>query len=108
MVRPLVLPPAPCTLLPMLSPTDILGPGGRIAADCPNYEHREQQVSMAEAVDRAIQGPHHLVVEAGTGVGKSFAYLVRPFWRPRGNRNRKTRRRDALWWPPIRSASKSS
>ena len=60
----------------MLSPTDILGPGGRIAARLPNYEHREQQVSMAEAVSRAIQGPHHLVVEAGTGVGKSFAYLV--------------------------------
>ncbi len=31
---------------------------------------------MAEAVGRAIDGPGHLVVEAGTGVGKSFAYLV--------------------------------
>jgi ATP-dependent DNA helicase DinG len=60
----------------MLSPIEILGPGGRIAARLPNYEHRDQQVQMAEAVDRAIHGPHHLIVEAGTGVGKSFAYLV--------------------------------
>jgi ATP-dependent DNA helicase DinG len=60
----------------MLTPSEILGPGGRIAARLPNYEHRQEQLDMAEAVDRAIQGRHHLVVEAGTGVGKSFAYLV--------------------------------
>ena len=60
----------------MLSSTEILGPGGRIAARLPNYEHRDQQVNMARAVDRAIRESHHLVVEAGTGVGKSFAYLV--------------------------------
>ena len=60
----------------MLSPSEILGPGGRIAARLPNYEHRGEQLAMAEAVDRAIRERHHLVVEAGTGVGKSFAYLV--------------------------------
>ena len=60
----------------MLSPSEILGPGGRIAARLPNYEHRGEQLAMAEAVDRAIREKHHLVVEAGTGVGKSFAYLV--------------------------------
>ncbi len=60
----------------MFSPDEILGPGGRIAARLPHYEHREQQLRMAEAVDRAIAGRHHLIVEAGTGVGKSFAYLV--------------------------------
>ena len=60
----------------MLSPLEILGPGGRIAARLPNYEHRREQLAMAEAVDRAIRERHHLVVEAGTGVGKSFAYLV--------------------------------
>ena len=37
---------------------------------------RAEQLEMAEAVDRAIREKHHLVVEAGTGVGKSFAYLV--------------------------------
>ena len=60
----------------MLSPAEILGPGGRIAARLPNYEHRDEQLAMADAVAAAIQDRHHLVVEAGTGVGKSFAYLV--------------------------------
>ncbi len=60
----------------MPSPAEILGPKGRIAARMPHYEHRSQQLAMAEAVDEAIRGGHHLVVEAGTGVGKSFAYLV--------------------------------
>jgi ATP-dependent DNA helicase DinG len=60
----------------MLSAADILGPKGRIAARLKDYEYRPQQLAMAEAVSRAIQGPAHLVVEAGTGVGKSFAYLV--------------------------------
>jgi ATP-dependent DNA helicase DinG len=55
---------------------DILGPGGRIAARLPHYEHRSQQLEMADAVAQAIAGPHHLIAEAGTGVGKSFAYLV--------------------------------
>ena len=59
-----------------LSAADILGPEGRIAARLANYEHRPQQLEMAEAVARAIGGNRHLVAEAGTGVGKSFAYLV--------------------------------
>jgi len=40
------------------------------------YEHRPQQVRMAEAVAAALAGGRHLAVEAGTGVGKSFAYLA--------------------------------
>jgi ATP-dependent DNA helicase DinG len=59
-----------------LTAADILGPDGRIAARLSNYEHRPQQLEMAEAVARAIAAKHHLVAEAGTGVGKSFAYLV--------------------------------
>src|SRR5207244_8960792 len=59
-----------------LSAADILGPGGRIAARLANYEQRPQQLEMAEAVARAIAAKRHLVAEAGTGVGKSFAYLV--------------------------------
>lgn len=62
--------------MPSLDPIDILGPRGRIAARMKNYEHRPQQLAMAEAVDRAIRQGHHAVIEAGTGVGKSFAYLV--------------------------------
>jgi len=59
-----------------LSVADILGTQGRIAARLPGYEERPEQLAMAEAVAAAIDGRHHLVVEAGTGVGKSFAYLV--------------------------------
>src|SRR5213079_145236 len=40
------------------------------------YEHRPQQIEMAAAVERAFAQGHHLLVEAGTGVGKSFAYLL--------------------------------
>ncbi len=60
----------------MLSVADILGPAGRIAKRLAHYEHRPQQLAMADAVAAAIEGRHHLVAEAGTGVGKSFAYLV--------------------------------
>jgi ATP-dependent DNA helicase DinG len=60
----------------MLSPAEILGPSGRIAARLTNYERRDEQLAMADAVARAIEERRHLVVEAGTGVGKSFAYLV--------------------------------
>ena len=59
-----------------IHPTDILGPGGRIAARLDQYEHRQQQLDMADAVSNALTDRKHLVVEAGTGVGKSFAYLV--------------------------------
>jgi Rad3-related DNA helicase/REP element-mobilizing transposase RayT len=56
---------------------DILGPNGSIARRLgERYEHRPQQLQMAEAVADAFNGGHHLLVEAGTGVGKSFAYLL--------------------------------
>lgn len=55
---------------------DVLGPEGRIAKRLANYEHRPEQLAMADAVAEAIAAQRHLVVEAGTGVGKSFAYLV--------------------------------
>jgi len=54
----------------------ILGQAGAIARRLKNYEPRPQQIEMADAVQRAIAKRHHLLVEAGTGVGKSFAYLV--------------------------------
>lgn len=55
---------------------DILGDSGRIAARLPQYEPRPEQLEMSRAVARAIESQSHLLVEAGTGVGKSFAYLV--------------------------------
>ncbi|MBE7492179.1 MAG: DEAD/DEAH box helicase [Planctomycetes bacterium] len=54
----------------------ILGPGGAVAQRLGGYEDRPQQLAMARAVETAFAGDRHLVVEAGTGVGKSFAYLV--------------------------------
>ena len=55
-------------------------PGGKLEKACANepfpYEPRPQQRQMADAVAEAIAGSQHLAVEAGTGVGKSFAYLV--------------------------------
>jgi ATP-dependent DNA helicase DinG len=59
-----------------MSIASILGPDGVIARQLPQYEPRAPQVRMAEAVAAAIDQRRHLMVEAGTGVGKSFAYLV--------------------------------
>src|SRR5438270_3542930 len=59
-----------------MSHSAILGSAGAIAHRLGNYESRPQQLEMADAVAEAIAGRHHLMVEAGTGVGKSFAYLV--------------------------------
>ena len=42
----------------------------------PKYEFRPGQVEMAEAVESAIADKRHLIVEAGTGTGKTLAYLV--------------------------------
>ncbi len=59
-----------------LSVADVLGPDGLIAKHLPGWEHRPQQMEMASAVADAFSDREHLMVEAGTGVGKSFAYLV--------------------------------
>lgn len=72
--RPLLALRAP--ELPLMTAHEILGPDGAIARQLTDYESRPQQLAMADAVAAAIQGQHHLMVEAGTGVGKSFAYLV--------------------------------
>ena len=60
----------------MLTPHDILGEGQKIAKRLDAYEHRGEQIEMADAVANAIAKKRHLIVEAGTGVGKSFGYLV--------------------------------
>lgn len=54
----------------------ILGADGRIARRLGGYETRAEQLEMARAIARAVERGESLVVEAGTGVGKSFAYLV--------------------------------
>src|ERR687885_652273 len=55
---------------------EIFGPRGLIARAHPDYEYRPGQVQMAEAVLRAFEERRHLIVEAGTGTGKTLAYLV--------------------------------
>ncbi|MFM9958864.1 MAG: ATP-dependent DNA helicase [Phycisphaerales bacterium] len=57
--------------------SEMLAPGGAVAA-CfgEGFEARPQQVEMAETVAAALEKRSHLLVEAGTGVGKSFAYLL--------------------------------
>jgi ATP-dependent DNA helicase DinG len=55
---------------------DVFGPGGALARVLPEYEPRAEQAALAAAVERALAFGEHLVAEAGTGVGKSLAYLV--------------------------------
>jgi|YNPNPStandDraft_1061719.scaffolds.fasta_scaffold10509_3 DNA polymerase-3 subunit epsilon/ATP-dependent DNA helicase DinG len=49
---------------------------GAFARRFPHFEHRPQQVEMLRAVARSLNEGHHLMVEAGTGTGKSLAYLL--------------------------------
>ena len=58
------------------TPQDILGANGALADFVEQYEARPQQLAMSEAVADAIANKEHAIVEAPTGVGKSFAYLV--------------------------------
>lgn len=58
------------------SSRDILGPGGRLAEHIPGFRAREAQLAMSEAVAGALADKRILMVEAGTGTGKTFAYLV--------------------------------
>jgi ATP-dependent DNA helicase DinG len=55
---------------------EIFGDGGLIARSHEAYEYRDGQIRMAGAVMRAFDQKRHLVVEAGTGTGKTLAYLV--------------------------------
>jgi len=57
---------------------EAFAPAGFISRSLTGFEVRPQQVEMASAIQRALMDGRHLAVEAGTGVGKSFAYLI-PF-----------------------------
>ncbi|HMD83766.1 MAG TPA: helicase C-terminal domain-containing protein [Terriglobia bacterium] len=54
----------------------VFAPGGWLARHHPNYEFRPGQLEMAESVEAALENRQHLIVEAGTGTGKTLAYLV--------------------------------
>ena len=55
---------------------EVLAPGGLVSQFLTGFEERPQQIQMACAIQQALASGRHLAVEAGTGVGKSFAYLV--------------------------------
>lgn len=65
---------APPNRLPTLH--QFFAPGGLLSQAHPNYEFRRGQLQMAEAVERALAEKRHLIVEAGTGTGKTLAYLL--------------------------------
>jgi ATP-dependent DNA helicase DinG len=54
----------------------LLGPGGALARQLPGFRPRAEQITMAHAVADALADSASLVCEAGTGTGKTFAYLV--------------------------------
>jgi predicted DnaQ family exonuclease/DinG family helicase len=66
----------------------MLAPGGLFASKLPGYEYREPQVQMLRAVTDALNGDKRLVVEAGTGTGKSVAYLVPAIYYATANNER--------------------
>jgi ATP-dependent DNA helicase DinG len=66
----------------------IFGRDGLIARAHPEYEYRPGQIQMAEAVLRAFEEKRHLIVEAGTGTGKTLAYLVPAIAAATGRGNR--------------------
>lgn len=60
----------------MFTPSEVLAADGPLAAELPGFAPRAAQQEMAEAVGRVLEAGGVLVAEAGTGTGKTFAYLV--------------------------------
>jgi DNA polymerase-3 subunit epsilon/ATP-dependent DNA helicase DinG len=91
--EPYAYPPAPIVADGDPSPLDVeevvamLEPGGVFSHHFPEYEYRIQQVAMLRSVAEALSEHRHLLVEAGTGTGKSMAYLVpAALWAIQNNR----------------------
>ncbi len=60
----------------MQSDAEIFSPSGLLANSFPGFTHRQAQQDMASLVSRLLASDGHLVIEAGTGIGKTFAYLM--------------------------------
>ena len=54
----------------------VFGPGGLLEKRHPGYEFRPSQLAMAKLAEEAFEKHHHTVIEAGTGTGKTLAYLI--------------------------------
>jgi ATP-dependent DNA helicase DinG len=61
---------------PLLTTSDILGPQGLLARSLEGFEFRPFQVEMAQQIEHALRSGTPAIVEAGTGTGKTFGYLV--------------------------------
>src|SRR5215813_1933759 len=55
---------------------EFFGPGGVLEQKLGDYEFRPSQIRMAEAVHQALDSQSHVIIEAGTGTGKTLAYLL--------------------------------
>src|SRR3984957_18642362 len=71
---PISITPATPERLPNLH--DFFAPGGILSQSSLNFEHRRGQYEMARAIEKAFHDKRHLIVEAGTGTGKTLAYLL--------------------------------
>ena len=67
---------------------EILGADGLIAKSLESYEQRDEQISMSKLVAEGLNNSRHVLVEAGTGVGKSLAYLIPGILWSVGNKKR--------------------
>ena len=68
--------PASQSAIKDVSLYQFFSPGGVLSRTHPAYEFRRGQLQMAQAVEQALTEKRHLIVEAGTGTGKTLAYLV--------------------------------
>ena len=68
--------PHPVTGAAGFSLYQFFAPGGVLSKTHPAYEFRRGQLQMAQAVEEALEEKRHLIVEAGTGTGKTLAYLL--------------------------------
>ncbi|MCB9888538.1 MAG: helicase [Planctomycetes bacterium] len=66
----------------------LLGPDGAVARRLDGYETRDEQLELAVAIERGLRERRHVLAEAGTGVGKSFAYLLPAVLHATANRGR--------------------
>src|ERR1035441_410253 len=67
---------SPATRAAGFSLYQFFAPGGVLSKTHPGYEFRRGQLQMAQAVEEALEEKRHLIVEAGTGTGKTLAYLL--------------------------------
>ena len=70
------MPPTETTTRTLPTLHEFFAPGGILARSSLPYEYRPGQLEMAKAVERALSERRHLIVEAGTGTGKTLAYLL--------------------------------